>query len=144
MAKTGETLTSKQRKFCEEFAANSGDATAAALKAGYSKSYAATKSAEILKAPVVAQYIKELTRELDATKIAKIEEIQSFWTKIVRGELDDGDYPAKLSDRIKASEILARSQGAFIEKLQVTGANGESLPSISLNFVKPEQMTLVE
>ena len=138
MAK-GDRLTDKQKSFCEHFASNGGNSANAARSAGYSESFCTKRAGEILKTPIVSDYIDELTSKLDVVKIAKIEEIQSFWTDVVRGKVEDDGFPAKLSDRLKASEILARSQGAFVEKLQVSGANGEALPSIVLNFVKPDK-----
>ncbi|MEG0178325.1 MAG: hypothetical protein RR654_02125, partial [Oscillospiraceae bacterium] len=52
-------------------------------------------------------------------------EINAFWTSIMRGEIgdktvsEDGKevaYATKLSDRLKASELRAKVQGAFVER----------------------------
>jgi phage terminase small subunit len=139
-----DKLTLRIKTFCDEYAANGGIGKKAAIAAGYKESDATNRASIILNMACAKEYLASLIKELDSQKIAKISEVQAFWTLIMRGGMLDDGYPAKLSDRIKASELLARSQGAFIEKLQVSGANGESLPTINLNFVKPTQMGLFD
>lgn len=53
-------MTLKQQKFADEYLV-SGNATKAALKAGYSKKSAYSIGAENLKKPVIAAYIKKKT-----------------------------------------------------------------------------------
>jgi hypothetical protein len=48
-------------------------------------------------------------------RIATATERQRFWTAIMRGQM-----PEVESLQIKASEILARAQGDFIQKVEVT------------------------
>lgn len=138
------TILPRIKKFCDEYAANGGIGTKAAISAGYKETDAANRASRILAMPAAQEYLKSLTKDLDSQQVAKVFEIQAFWTAIMRGQVQDDGYPAKLSERIKASELLARSQGVFIEKLQLSGANGESLPTINLNFVKPTQMNLFD
>ena len=137
-------LSLRQKLFCEAYAANGGNGSQAAITAGYTESDAGVRSDRLLNRPHVIEYLKSLTDKIESKNIARIEEIQTFWTSILRGQVQDDGYPAKLSERIKASELLAKSQGAFIEKLQVSGANGEALPTINLTFVQPRQMSLEE
>jgi hypothetical protein len=140
---TGERgFRPKQKAFCEAYAANGGDTEKAALEAGYSASFARKQAYLILKLDHCKEYIASLNKITEARNVATIIEIQTFWTNIVRGKIEDGDYPAKLSDRIRASELLAKSKGMFLEKVQLTDAEGKSVPTITLNFVKPEQMSL--
>ena len=100
------TLTEKQRRFCELFAANPV-ATSAAIGAGYSRRTARSIGAENLTKPDITEYIKTLQKKTDATRIATVEEIKSMWTDILR------DQKAKHADRLKASELLAKSAGVF-------------------------------
>lgn len=53
--------------------------------------------------------IEELQRETRREKIADIDAIQTFWTDVLK------DPHAKTADRLKASELLARSRGAFLK-----------------------------
>jgi phage terminase small subunit len=61
-----------------------------------------------------------LQAEVKSAKIASAKERQEFWTSIFRGELADFDT----KDRIKASELLGKVQGDFIEKVEHSGPNG--------------------
>jgi hypothetical protein len=77
-------------------------------------------------------------REQYAANIASIFEIQEFWTKLVRSNKDEnGDY-IKLDARIRASELLAKNMGMFIDKIEHSGKDGADLPCITLNFIKSD------
>ena len=109
-----EKLTLKQKKFCE-FYAGSGNASEAARLAGYSTKTARATGAENLTKPDVQEYINSLTIAMADERIACATERQRFWTAIMRGQM-----PEVESLQIKASEILARAQGDFIQKVEVT------------------------
>jgi phage terminase small subunit len=53
---------------------------------------------------------------LDVEYIANITETKRFWTEIMR----DGN--AEMKDRLKASEFIAKTNGAFIDKREMHGA----------------------
>lgn len=53
--------------------------------------------------------IEEIQQETRRERIADIDAIQTFWTDILM------DPNAKTADRLKASELLARSRGAFLK-----------------------------
>lgn len=110
-------LTLKQKMFCEHYV-KSGNATEAALKAGYKESYARDQIYNLMKNIGVSRYIEELNKEVKNARIADITEIKEFWSNIVRNE----NY--KMPDRIKASELLAKTEGAFIDKVEVKGDIG--------------------
>jgi phage terminase small subunit len=107
-------LTPKQKAFCE-FYAGSGNASEAARMAGYSAKSAYATGHENLKKHEVVEYIKSLTKAMSDERIATATERQRFWTAIMRGQM-----PEVESLQIKASEILARAQGDFIQKVEVT------------------------
>jgi phage terminase small subunit len=133
-----KALTPIQKAFCEAYA-KSGNGMQAAIDVGYSEQYARKRLKSILESPAVTEYLKELNGVMEAKNISSIEEIQQFWTNMYLGKIDDGDYPAKLSDRIRASELLMKAKGGFLEKMELTGAGGKDLlPTINLNFVKSE------
>ena len=109
-----EKLTLKQKKFCE-FYVGSGNASEAARLAGYSAKTARATGAENLTKPDVQEYINSLTKAMSDASIACAIERQRFWTAIMRGQM-----PEVESLQIKASEILGRAQGDFIQKVEVT------------------------
>jgi phage terminase small subunit len=107
-------LTPKQKAFCE-FYAGSGNASEAARMAGYSAKSAYATGHENLKKHEVVEYIKSLNQAMSSTRIASAVERQEFWTAIMRGEMPEID-----GIQLKASEVLAKAQGDFIQKVEVT------------------------
>ena len=112
-------LNVKQRLFCQYLVGEcKGNAAEAAIKAGYSPKTAAFNTSKLLKREDVRDYITKLNDEItknytekvaEITKyeIASIAEIQAFWTSIFK------DEEQKVSDRLRASELLAKSKGVF-------------------------------
>ena len=111
-------LTLKQKKFADEYII-SGNATIAAIKAGYSEKTAGQTGAENLKKPYIKSYIEERLAELNSEKIADQEEILQYLTSVMRGEYREQtlvgmgqgfqeityiDVSAK--DRLKAANLL--------------------------------------
>lgn len=107
-------LTEKQRRFCEVYAENGGNALAAARAAGYKKPD--PQGAENLGKPRIVAALEALREATTSKAIATREERQTFWTSILRGEMPD----AEMKDRLKASELLGRSQADFIERVDAT------------------------
>lgn len=81
-------LTRKQRQFCLEYV-QSGNATEAAIKAGYSKKAARSIGNENLTKPDIKNYIQELTEQMESQKIASAIEMQQVLTSIIRQETDE-------------------------------------------------------
>ncbi len=81
-------MNEKQRRFAEEYII-SGNAHQAALKAGYSKTYARTDSHKLLENPRIRPYIDEQLEKLRSEKVADQQEILEFLTSIVRGEIEE-------------------------------------------------------
>ena len=145
-------LTPKQRAFLTNYLSNGQDATKAAISAGYSVSNARVSGHTILKSESVQNAYREMAQVLDANQmemvnkyqdqfsedIASIYEIQAFWTRLIRNKPDESGEYVKLEARIRASELLAKNMGMFIDKVEHSGKDGEALPSITLNFIKPD------
>ena len=116
-------LTLKQRKFVEAYADN---ATAAALAAGYSPKTAYSQGQRLLKNVDIITAIKK--RETKALKplIATREERQKFWTQMMVNP------DAKDMDKLRASELLGKSEGDFIERreVEVSGRIDVFLPEV--------------
>lgn len=148
-------LTAKQKKFCLEYA-KSENATQAAIKAGYSKKTARITGTENLTKPNiqnelerVSKKVKEKAETEAKNSIADAAEIQSILSAILRGDIteeaivveDEGggisraqtkEKRPSFKDRISAADKLARMQGAYNDKLQVSGA----LPVVLVDDIK--------
>ena len=123
-----EGLTERQRKFCEAYSANGGNALAAARDAGYKQPV--PQSAENLENPKIRAALEKLRTETTSSAIATREERQSFWTQAMR------DEARELKDRLKASELLGKSQADFIDRKEITGKDGAPLVAeVRITFV---------
>ena len=69
-----DKLTPKQKAFADNYIENGGNATAAAVSAGYSKRSAQQMGAENLLKPVILGYIAERQKEYDSEKIATLQD----------------------------------------------------------------------
>lgn len=107
-------LTTKQQRFADYYI-QTGNATESAAKAGYSKKTARSIGQENLTKPDIAKYIDEVNKKLENERIADMKEIKEFWTSMFRNEI------AEDKDRLKASEYLAKTNGAFLEKVEHSG-----------------------
>ena len=105
-------LTHKQQLFVEAYA---GNATEAAIKAGYSKKTARAIGCELLTKPNITQIIAKREIKTEKSLIATREERQAFWTSVYN------DPDANMNDRLRASELLGKSQADFTEKMQIEG-----------------------
>ena len=125
-------LTERQRRFCEEYLID-GNASQAAIRAGYSKRSATVVSTTLMKNPQVQAYLKKLLDELHSAKVADAQEVLEYLTSVMRGEqseqtlqlIGDGmqditsiDVAAK--DRLRAAELLGKRYGIFKENVGVT------------------------
>lgn len=109
-------LNPRQKAFCEHFV-SSGNATEAARKAGYSESSAEQTASRLLTNNKVKAYIKELNAEIKSSRIMTMLEIQEFWTETIKNKEN------RIADRLKASELLAKTNGAFLDKIEIQTSN---------------------
>jgi len=105
-------LTTKQKRFVEAYC---GNATEAAIKAGYSVKTATEIGVENLRKPQIVNAI--IDREKQATRplIATREQRQKFWTSTMQ------DAEQDMRNRLKASELLGKSEGDFLDRVEVGG-----------------------
>ena len=109
-------LNAKQRAFVAAYA---GNATEAARAAGYSEKTARVQGSQLLTNPAIVAAIRERENKALRPHIATREERQAFWTSVMKdAELD-------LNGRLKASELLGKSEADFTDK--VAGADGGPL-----------------
>lgn len=127
-------MTPKQRKFCDEYLI-SGNATDAAIKAGYSPKTAKQTGSENLSKPDLKQYIEAELEKLHSAKIADAEEVLQYLTSVMRGEhteqvlklAGDGfqtitDIDVSAKERIKAAELIGKRYSLFTDKVGLEGA----------------------
>lgn len=105
-------INAKQKLFADYYI-QTGNAVESAIKAGYSVNYANAQSYRLL--DIVGDYIKEKNKALESHTIADMQEVKEFWTNALR------DDEIEFKDRLKASEFIAKTNGAFIDKLEHSG-----------------------
>ena len=124
-----QKLTQKQQRFVDEYII-SGNATQAAIKAGYAKKAAYRTGADNLKKPQIKSAIEKRNAEIQSEKTADMTEVMEYLTSVMRGEqtesvatakgvYDDVEVSAK--DRIKAAELIGKRHGAWTDKKVISG-----------------------
>ena len=137
-------LTPKQRKFCEYYL-QSGNATDAARKAGYSEKTAYASGYENLRKPQIQMYLEKQGGRHESERIAKSDDVLEYFTKVMRREESEHvvvtvkkrdsrydkhgkkviieieepeivEIPTKVSDATRAAEALARRYGLLDSK----------------------------
>ena len=91
---------------------NGGNIKKAMIDAGYSETYADRNSKYLL--GIIGDEIKKAQENIRNDNIKSIEEVQQWWSEV----MDDNEENTK--NRLKASELLVKSKGGFIEKMEVT------------------------
>ena len=118
-AKQPRGLSVKQRRFVEAY---DGNATAAAIAAGYSPKTARLQGHKNITKDNILEAIQSRENKRMESTILTREERQAFWSDIIRNE-DEKNIMAKL----KASELLAKSEGDFLDRHELTGKDGAPL-----------------
>lgn len=146
-----QKLNDKHRLFIEAY---DGNAEYAAQIAGIDP----RKANQLLTEPLIMDAIKERSRYLKTlnTAIATRQERQAFWTNLMRNEdpyrkdeLDANNMPVKkdvnLSDalRIKASELLGKSEQDFVDKIDMTTTHTIS-DLVLASYKDPNSMSIEE
>ena len=127
-------MTPRQQKFCDEYLI-SGNATDAAIKAGYSPKTAYSMGNENLNKPELKAYIETELDKIHSAKIADAEEVMKYLTSVMRGEHTEqvlklaGDGCQELTqkevgakERLKAAELIGKRYGLFTDKVGLEGA----------------------
>ena len=91
---------------------NGGNIKKAMIDAGYSETYADRNSKYLL--GIIGDEIKKAQENIRNDNIKSIEEVQQWWSEV----MDDNEENTK--NRLKASALLVKSKGGFIEKMEVT------------------------
>jgi phage terminase small subunit len=102
-------LNYRQQTFCDEYLANGGNGTKAALVAGYSERTAGAIANNLLKNIEIKTYVAEKQKELSTPRIATAQEIREYVSSVMRN--DQGDIDTR--DRLKAADLLAKLLGLY-------------------------------
>jgi phage terminase small subunit len=117
-------LNERERRFVDAYMGEAaGNATKAALIAGYGKASAHVTGCRLLKKPKISAAVaKDRNAEITAA-ISDRKERQEFLTKVHRGDVSG----ASVRDRIKAIEILSKTQGDYVPD--------EKPPAVQVNIL---------
>lgn len=110
-------LTPNQKKFADEYI-KTGNAKQSYINAGYKArgNRAEAAASRLLRNVKVRDYIRQRNKELDKDTIADMTEVKEFWTNVLRNKAADP------KDRLKASELIAKTNGAFLERVEHSGS----------------------
>lgn len=113
-------LSPKQKAFADYYI-ECGNATEAARRAGYSEKSARAIGTENLAKPAISAYIASEMAKKDAKRIANADEVLTFYTSVMRGEVKDQfGLEASLSDRINAGKELMKRHAVGEEQNRST------------------------
>ena len=118
-------MTHRQELFLQEYL-TSLNATQSAIKAGYSPKTAYSIGQQLLKNIEISQAIDTAMSEKKSALIATREQRQEFWTSVMN------DTDTAMKDRLKASELLAKSEGDFTDKIQANISANMTLADLML------------
>ena len=110
---TTRKLTAKQQAFVNAY---TGNATEAALAAGYSRKAAYSIGQALLKKHEIHEAVRARQDERETPLIATREQRQKFWSEVML------DPEQEMQHRLKAAELLGKSECDFSERLQIDGS----------------------
>ena len=123
----GDKLSRREQTIIN-FKANGGNMKKAMIDAGYSETYADRNSKYLL--GIIGEQIKEEQKEIKFEGIKTVADIQKWWSD----KMDDPNVEDR--DKIRCSENLAKSQGAFIEKVEVNGQVNNPMAGLTTDELK--------
>lgn len=135
-------LTLKQQRFCDEYII-CGNATQAAIKAGYSEKTAYSQGQRLLKNVEIKSVLKKRTEELFDERAMSVAEALAISASIARGEVQQGysktidklngdevikeidyEYTPSVEERQRSLDHILKVSGAYIDRKEIehTGA----------------------
>ena len=122
-------ITDKQAKFISEYTKDF-NATQAAIRAGYSPKTAYSIGQRLLKNVEVQAAMKEHRKKF----IADRETRQKFWTDTMQDKDED------MKNRLRASELLAKSECDFIERAEIKNEAQSQCEQYDLSKLTDEEL----
>lgn len=102
-------LSVMQQRFVNFY---NGNATEAALKAGYSKRSAYSQGQRLLKKDEIKRAVQGREAKKSTAGIWDREQRQRFWSDVASGIVAD----TTMADRLRASELLGKSCADFVDR----------------------------
>ena len=107
-------MTHRQELFIQEYI-KTGNATNSAIKAGYSKKTARSIGQRLLTNVDIKKKINVLSQKIACNSIMTAKERQEYLTKLINAA------DVKVSDKLKALDILNKMTAEYIQKVEVNG-----------------------
>jgi hypothetical protein len=126
-------LTDKQDRFIQVYAGNGVEAAREAGYEGDDRTLAVTASRLLRNAKVAAAIRTRRDAEL-APKIASRTERQAFWAEVMKDRKED------MAARLRASELLGKSEGDFVERRELSGPDGKPIELRPLSELSEEEL----
>ncbi|WP_414052898.1 terminase small subunit [Macrococcus animalis] len=135
-------LSLKQQKFADEYIINGGNATQAAIKAGYSEKYANTNANKLLQNTTIQSYIEERVKQASDERLMDVTEALVLSAMIARGERHEAyskhyDHLKKevtkevtytmtpdFEERQRSIDHILKVHGAYVDKKEVELTGG--------------------
>ena len=121
-------LNDRQQQVVLNYKANGGNMKQAMIDAGYSENYADRNSKYLM--GIIGDEIKAQQSAIVSAKVKSVQEIQEWWA----GVMDNED--CDLKERIKCSDLLAKSQGAYIENVNINGQVNNPMAGLTTEELK--------
>jgi len=114
-------LTLKQQAWCDAYLAGN-TAWKSARIAGYSGNDATmrVRGSKQLSKGNIQEYLANAHK--NSPLVASREQRQKFWTDVMNGNITERGNDPKLSDRLRASELLGKTQADFIDRIDHSGS----------------------
>jgi len=107
-------LKEQHRNFCLEYFKNGGNATAAAIKAGFAARSARQTASRLLTRNDIQAYLRELEAKTNKDRVADLQECLEAVTTIIR------DEKSSTSDRLKALDMRLRTLSAYETNIKLS------------------------
>lgn len=123
-----------KRKAFADYYMQTGNASESYKMAGYcikNNNVAGVEGNRLLNNPKVQAYIQEKSKPISEKRIADMRQVQEFWTDVIMDEDEN------MQNRLKASELIAKVQGAFLNRVDLQGATAvqiiDDIPEVNEN-----------
>lgn len=123
-------MNEKQRAFADYYVetGNGSESYKRAYTSCKSDATARTNASKLLTNANVLNYIKERMAEKEAKRIASQDEVLSFLTAVMRGEvMDQLGFETPVKERNKAAELLGKRYVLWTEKVEHSGDVGVTI-----------------
>lgn len=116
-------LTSRQRRFAEEYIVDF-NGTAAAIRAGYSPNNADKQAHLLTRHKGVAAYVDHLTRK----RVESVVSVNPEWViqKTIKA-IETGEVNNNLTAMLRGLELMAKHLGMHVDKQEISGPDGEAI-----------------